>query len=778
MHNQIKLEDVPIQKDGVRSSQAAADIPGFVVSDYYSKFQNINDYSELNADLIGTEDSFEDQLNFSPLRANFLRAFDWESGANVLVIGSNSGAITYFFAKQNLYIDAIETNRQLAQLSVQRTRQFSNVRVFSQAISEFNFDDKKYDVIILNGVTDFAKNLLNDRAMSYTNALKELLASCKNLLRPEGQIFLAADNRQGLKYIYGATDERIQKSYYGFNGYNEEDSRQTLNLTQWRSLVNELSFDQIDEYYLFPDFRFTSVLLEKDYCRSNQYAFQHLEGVRSKDYFQYQTFGVNEILLYQAANSHGHLGDFANSCLFVLGKNKSNNHEKIDFAHLPNFKRKPDFISLVKKNNNEDFIKRQKLFDKAPKNDQEVTVEPYETGCQLSVIWRNSIISDHRGVEFQQCLLSYLDYVKKLDSGVYDGMNIDAIPNNIIVDADNEFQLIDREWINFDQEINADFVFYRAVVHFALRNESIFYHFNWLAGISTLGDFVHYCFRVVGLNVTIDELEEMRIDDVDFLAHVLVDSAGYQFTDEFGISSPLKIIYPSVSWSCASQSYQPEQQSLCKAKADNSFQQLIFRLPDAEQSVKYFRFQPFAHLQAPGAGYFGISSLEVRAVNEQGSDRVVLNLPTSDEVNQANIHDAIFYSEKDSKHVFMFRTHHTFLEFELPDYDLNENEQLLIQINFRLSPSHDYEIARHKFGLVERKSEESLRLKDEQFHSLEKKFKKQEKELEEMQASRIWRLLAAYRDTFKISGYPEKNIFGKIGQLVYRFKHPKEKQDK
>ena len=776
MDNTIQLKDIRQHGDGIWSTQSLEQIDGFVASEFHSEFGQIEDFSFDNQSLNKLDQTFARELHFSPMRANYLRAFDWSQAKCVLEIGCGSGSLVQFLAGQDLQVDAIEPNRQLAQLAQLRTRKFTQVRIFSDAFGQLDFAAQKYDVIILNGVIDSVLNLSITNSKDYADCIRQLLQKCAALLNTNGQILLAADNRQGLKYVYGATDERVQKSYYGFNGYKQHHVKQSLNLSEWRSLINDLEFAKVQEYYLFPDYRLTSVILGKDYCQQNQFAFQHLEGISSKDYFQYQALGVNEILLYQAANGHGHLGDFANSCLFVLSKHQFDHQAKFDFVHLPSFKRRREFVSIVKKKSDEEFIRRDGLFD----DSESVTAqtESYQQGCQLSVIWRNSIISDHRGIEFQQHLLRYLDYLKKLDSGVFDGFNVDAIPNNIIVDEDDNYQLIDREWIDYEQGIDAVYVFYRAVVHFALRNESIFYHFNWVKGISTLSDFIFYCFKSVGLNENFADLELLREKDTVFLSHVLIDSEGYELTDAFGSARVNRPIYPTISWSCESDGYMDDQSSVVKVSPDNKLQRLIYVIGRPKKAVKYFRFQPFLHLQALEAGYFDVKNLNVRAVTPQDDQSIILNLETSSDVYSANTNSAVFHADNESQSHFMFQTAHTFLEFEMPHYELKDDEQLQIELDFRLSPSLDYQIAREQYAFVERQMAEQLRIKDEKLQVLNKKYTKLKQELEEIEASRIWRLLEAYRDTFKISGYPQKNFFVRVGHLISRFKASKNRPEK
>ncbi len=765
----VNLDDMTRQNDGVWSTVAAEELKDFSYSNLYSKFKTINDYSELSKELNNSDTNFSERLHLSPMRANVFRAFEWKGSQDILEIGCSSGALTYYFAQSGINIDAIEPNRQLAQLAQLRTTSISGVKIFSEPFYRINFGEKKYDRIILNGGMDYARYLAGGAADVFLDSVRTLLKQCKGLLGKDGQIFLIADNRQGLKYIYGASDERLCEPYRGFIGYKAHDANQTLNLSEWRELIKEIDFDRFDEYYLFPDYRFTRVILGQQYCQSNPYAFQHLEGIRSKDYVKYQNFGVDELLLYQAANAHGHLGDFANSCLFILSNSESQS-QSLDFAHLPDFQRRSEFITLITKPVNQNLIERTKLFDKSASEDNQIEIEQYQPGLQLSVIWRNSILVDHKGIEFQQYLIEYFEFLKKQDAGVLTGMNLDAIANNIIVDEQNNYHIIDTEWQSHHQQVNAPYVFYRAIVNFGLRNESIMFHFNWKNSITTLGDFVNYCFDSIGLEPSMHDLDTMRSKDMEFLGEVQYSSVNYEFSNLFGNCSISNPLYPTINWRFENESYLDHQQSSSVVNNYVKENHISFLISDLKRPIDAIRFFPFDGIRDQITGYFCIKSMYISIVDEIGIEREIIKLDSSKQVAKANIHEGVYYGEKDNEAIFMFSNNNTFLEFNLPKFEINSNESLKINMSFRLNPSVDYEIARKNFSLVNRKIIEQEKKFLEHIDQLKYQNKQLQKQLQDVKASRIWRLLEAYRDTFKISGYPEKNFFGKVSHLVKRFR--------
>ncbi len=777
----VKLSELPLQADEVWSNRNADEIADFKISRLLQLFRETGDLSSLNTELINHAENFEEELWLSHLRANAVRAFEWSNQSSVLEIGCQAGAITRYLAEQNLYIDAVETNRALAQAAAYRTSEFSNVRIIDEPFYQLDFESKHYDVIVLTGITDYALAMLDRIGISYVEALEEFLSRCMNLLTPQGKILLSVDNNQGFKYAFGAIDERTLKPYWGYQYGKSPDQVQTLNLVQWRELLQRLGFASINEHYLWPDYRFTKVLLGQNYVNKNEFAFQHLEGVPSVDYHHPLEIGVSEYLLYQTLSNNGRLGEVANSILFVLSNEQSEQTDVLDFAHFPDYQRKPEYSSIVKKLSSESKVRRTNLvknLTQAEIEKQNLESESFISGVQLSTLWMRSILHEPQGIQFEQYLRDYFDYLKKLEAGVYEGFNIDAVANNIVIDEQGDYQLIDREWQLLDDkdELDAPFVFYRALVQFSMRNDLIYHQFKWIHALSTLTDFFIYCFKAVGIDPKMNDLEDMRVRDLEFSKLVLKQTRAYELSDPFGhIVAAVKAI-TFVAWRFTDQyDYEASQRVICNPEAGHESQQLIFRLPDLEKSIACFRFFPFQHLKSQIAGYFSIDSIALNAVDANGQKRKLWSLDSSDQVNQANLHQGVFYASEQEDSVFMFNNNDTFLEFELPDYILEKAEVMQIEIGFRLKQSHDYELARKRYALAERIFNEKQILREDEFKALNKEFKKVKEELTEVQASRVWRLLAAYRDTFKISGYPQKNFLGKLGQLINRYKRSKDK---
>ena len=767
-----KVSDLVKHTDGVLARHEASEIDGFIPSRFYDSIETVNDITDLDPDSKALANDFEALLQLSPLRANNLRAFDWNQQCKVLEIGCGSGLSTSFLAHKNLYIDALEQDRALAQLAAVRTRDYESTRIISEPFESLDFESQRYDVIILADIN----TLIKDQADNCEKIFGQKLAALKALLRDQGQVLIAVDNPYGLNYFYTASDQSRSNSYNYFETGGVEDLGGSMNLDGWRQVFCS-SFTQVSEYYLFPDIYFPRVLLGRQYVESNLNAYQHLESIQTNSDSYSSANKINESLLYQHANKNGYLGYFSNGYIFNLSDGSASHFEQLDFAHLPNFKRRRNYLSVVRKTAQNNEIERLRVAttDSVLTSDIKQTFqpEPYYSGSQLSVLWRNSFLTDPRGIKFEQYLLVYFSFLKKLDAGVIAGMNVDAIANNIIVDAENEYHLIDHEWQITSEKIKSDYVFYRAMVHFALRNASIFHDFKWINGLSCLGDFLIYCFKIIGLDISIGELEPFRKRDCEFQSQVMLESTGYKLSDPFGIEVETQPTATYINWRYYDGHYHSHQKAVHKVWLNNKNQVLSFTLTGLEQNVECFRFFPFEHLQSQGANYFGIDSLNARLIDTHGSRLDLLTLRTSDEVNKANIHTGIFYGAKENQHVFMFNNNDTFLEFRLPAYDLDATGTIQIEIDFRLAPSHDYEIARKQYALAAREIDIASQIKIQEIDSLKEELEELTKQYDEVKDSRVWRLLVAYRDSFKIGGYPRKNLIGKLKHMFNLFKYPK-----
>ena len=96
---------------------------------------------------------------------------------------------------------------------------YRNINCDNLRISVGNFFDmnisEKYDYITLIGVLEYANMFISN----VPDAAIELLKKCRKLLKSNGKIFIAIENRLGAKYFSGAVEDHVGVPWCGIENY-------------------------------------------------------------------------------------------------------------------------------------------------------------------------------------------------------------------------------------------------------------------------------------------------------------------------------------------------------------------------------------------------------------------------------------------------------------------------------------------------------------------------------------------------------------------------------
>jgi hypothetical protein len=144
--------------------------------------------------------------------------------------------------------------------------------------------------------------------------------------------------------------------------------------------------------------------------------------------------------------------------------------------------------------------------------------EPFAEGAVLLQSWLDRLTVSPNYTELAMLLRAYHDWLKgQFVSDASPRLLIDALPQNIIVDADNNWRLIDKEWLATD-EITSGLVFFRAAYHFGLIARSRIVALNLLSSqseldnhtpsalVENLDHFIRWCFQAVDEELTDEQL--------------------------------------------------------------------------------------------------------------------------------------------------------------------------------------------------------------------------------------------------------------------------------
>ena len=197
-----------------------------------------------------TPSLFPITYHLSKLRHNILNWYPFKQDANVLEIGSGCGAITGLLCEKCAHVVSVELSKRRATINYKRHQEYDNLEIMVGNLNEMTIA-KKFDYIILNGVFEYAASFTEG-----DKPYETFLNSIKEYLRPDGTLLIAIENRLGLKYFAGSSEDHTNIHFLGLNNYMGVDTVRTFSKCEMKELLSCVGFHGVDFYYPYPDYKF------------------------------------------------------------------------------------------------------------------------------------------------------------------------------------------------------------------------------------------------------------------------------------------------------------------------------------------------------------------------------------------------------------------------------------------------------------------------------------------------------------------------------------------
>lgn len=462
-------------------------------------------YKEGNRILESTDESF---YLTTHIRENILNWYPFSPTDEVLEIGSGCGTLTDLLCNKCAVVYSVEGSKRRADITYERNKAHSNLYVYAGEFGKFNLN-KKFDFVILIGVFEYAKRFFANSLDPITEFLKEI----KEILKPTGKILMAIENRYGLKYWAGANEDHIPKPYIGFYKYDQFDI-QTFGMDELRSMFKRMGWDKCKFYFPFPDYKLPEIVYTEQRLPND-------EEIKLLPIYLYGSKANFDIRnTYRGLKDNNQFGFFSNSFLVECGSKEcmlsnviyakevsyrteayrlitteregqsiikiagskkaiphlheiANNHSKINECGIRT-------VSTKMINDRElqfeycSGIKLAEQFQKYNgKKDSRVLSEFEKLWNYYKSISDYTEISDPISSELRK-IYSNRTFVLKLSL-------IDGNAANIIVDKDQNYVLIDQEWVS-NKELPAEYLMFYSILHIChvcgLLEKEFLEHFN------------------------------------------------------------------------------------------------------------------------------------------------------------------------------------------------------------------------------------------------------------------------------------------------------------
>ena len=260
-------------------------------------------------EILKKDDRWPILYHLSPIRENLLEWYDYKNNSSLLEIGAGCGAVTGAFCKKVGRVVGVELSKRRSLINANRNGKYGNL-----AIMVGNFEDiiieEKFDYVSLIGVLEYSPLYINSKT-----PFEDMLAKTKSMLKEDGKLIIAIENKMGLKYMAGATEDHTGKAFDGVDGYVGVKHVKTLSKNQLENMLYEAGYNNLEFYYPFPDYKLPTVVYSEDMLPKSG-ELRNIVNVYDRDRFT--TF--DEESAFDQLCEDNKLEYFANSFLIFASK--------------------------------------------------------------------------------------------------------------------------------------------------------------------------------------------------------------------------------------------------------------------------------------------------------------------------------------------------------------------------------------------------------------------------------------------------------------------------
>lgn len=251
--------------------------------------------------------------HFSHIRQNILEWIPVKKTDSVLEIGAGCGAITGALAKKAQQVTCIDLSQKRSRTNAYRNRNYDNVRILMGNFQDIEKNlDETYDVITLIGVFEYSQGYIGTK-----EPYAEMLRRVSRHLSEGGRLVIAIENRLGLKYWAGCTEDHLGTFFEGLEGYPRPTGVKTFSRGELEKEIRKAGAFEITWYYPYPDYKFPMQIFSDAYLPQ--------KGGLTENFLNFDRPRVQlfqEPAVYDTLIESGLYPEFSNSFLVIVEKKK------------------------------------------------------------------------------------------------------------------------------------------------------------------------------------------------------------------------------------------------------------------------------------------------------------------------------------------------------------------------------------------------------------------------------------------------------------------------
>jgi len=231
--------------------------------------------------------------HLSPQRKFLLSWYPFKKNASLLEVGAGCGALTGLFCEKVKKVVAVELTDERAEIIKKRYADKKNLKVFAGNFNQLPLKDK-FDYITLIGVLEY-----QGRYAESNNPYLNFLKKVKNYLKKNSTLFIAIENKIGLKYLAGGKEDHYGNLFESIENYPSYDGIKTFTKKELTNLLKNAGFNRIKFYYPFPDYKLPYWILTDESLNLNipvSYLSQIIDYANPREFIFNESVFANSLV--------------------------------------------------------------------------------------------------------------------------------------------------------------------------------------------------------------------------------------------------------------------------------------------------------------------------------------------------------------------------------------------------------------------------------------------------------------------------------------------------
>lgn len=248
--------------------------------------------------------------HLSYIRENIVTWLPLWDTETVLEIGSGCGAITGALSRMAKKVTCIDLSKKRSMINAYRNRESDNIEIIVGNFMDIEPEiEEKYDYVTLIGVLEYA-----DAYIGGENAFVDMIKRAASHLKEDGKLFIAIENKYGLKYFGGCKEDHTGKYFDGIEGYSEDEKVRTFSRDRLIWMLEQAEMKG-EFYYPYPDYKLPHTIYSDRYLPSKG---ELNTNIRNFDADRLVTF--NEEKVFDSLIDDGIFANFSNSFAIIASK--------------------------------------------------------------------------------------------------------------------------------------------------------------------------------------------------------------------------------------------------------------------------------------------------------------------------------------------------------------------------------------------------------------------------------------------------------------------------